>query len=60
MGDVNIDSNLNDTDVKWLQYYVNNKKDPEKRFNHVCADMNFDGNIDKDDVDILKAKIKTY
>ena len=57
MGDVNIDGKLDDTDVSWLTYYIKNKKDPDKWFNHVCADMNFDGQITNADLTLLKNKI---
>ena len=57
MGDVNVDGKLDSTDISWLTYYVNNKKDPDKWFNHTCADLNFDGNIDYSDLQLLKKKI---
>ena len=57
MGDVNINGKLDNQDVQWLQYYINNKKDPDKWFNHVCADMNFDGKITSTDLTLLKKKI---
>jgi hypothetical protein len=57
MGDVNIDGKLDSTDISWLDYYVKNKKDPDKWFNHVCADMNFDGQITSADLTLLRNKI---
>lgn len=60
MGDVNIDKVLDDTDMNWLQSYINTGREPDKRFNQICADMNFDGKIDQNDIDLLRTKIADY
>lgn len=60
MGDVNIDKVLDDTDLNWLQSYINTGRNPDKWFNQICADMNFDGKIDQNDLDLLRTKIADY
>jgi hypothetical protein len=57
IGDVNLDKYLTQTDYNLMYNYIN-KISISGTFSKVCADMDFDGDVDGNDLKLLKEKAK--